>query len=91
MTDRWDQELIKVYARDIFDEEGAIKDRYKLAPGYEIPEIKLDLKPLDENEVNKFSMYYKDKIKNDFKSNNDPPEAFGQHVNAEISSQTADT
>jgi len=43
VTDSRDRRLLKVYADEIFDEEGALKDKYTFSIGYSIPEIKSDL------------------------------------------------
>lgn len=93
VTDQCDRDLLLVYAKECFNERVLTDDRYKLADyDYYVPDDDgFKLTPeLIKNLVRKDELaFYEIKI-NDF-SNIDPPSAFGQHDNAEISAQISDS
>jgi len=89
VTDDRDRRLLSVYALDFFNSNVVTEVKYKLSEGaqpYVIPDDSTYKAPQDI--ANYRTHFYKEHIKT-FPS--DKPEAFGQHVNAEISSQRSDT
>lgn len=93
ITDDRDRRLIKVYAKDIFNENLIMPDKWKppnteeLNYGYPADEI--NIKHPQPSEVFTPSFFY-DEILNKMESI-DQPSAFGQHINAEITSQILDS
>jgi dynein heavy chain len=82
-----------VYAKQYFNEKVITEDRYKLGePTYVVPEKEGWNPPQENKAMINYPMlmqFYLDKVK-DFEDV-DPPEAFGQHLNAQISSQITDS
>jgi len=93
VTDDWDRRLIIVYAEEIFNERLITEQRWK-PPGTE----ELSYQYINEEEVKGQqnvvgSPYDPQHFIEDITKNmevNDHPRAFGQHVNAEITSQILD-
>lgn len=95
VTDEWDRRLLNVYSNEMFNDRVITEKVFKLGDNslnYLIPdeqnikEAKLFDK-VDGQGAN--PLYYLTKIR-EF-PNTEKPEAFGQHINAEISSQITDT
>lgn len=93
VTDDWDRRLIIVYAEEIFNEKLVTEQRWK-PPGTDT----LNYQYINEEEmkgqagVNESPynpQYFVDDISKNME-NTDSPSAFGQHVNAEITSQIMD-
>ena len=90
VTDDWDRRLLNVYANDLFQDKVITEDNYKLgdpALPYIIPmEVvskDYNIKSIDkQGQVTPF--FYEQKVR-EFPTD-ERPEAFGQHINAEISS-----
>ena len=92
VTDDWDRRLLNVYANSFFNDACLTEEKFKLADAtlpYMIPDeiIPKDGKKVDPNGA--LPIFYETKIR-EFPGV-ERPEAFGQHINAEISSQIADT
>ena len=92
VTDDWDRRLILVYAEEIFNERLVTEQRWK-PPGTE----ELNYQYINEEEKGQSnvigSLYDPAHFMEDISKNmevNDSPKAFGQHVNAEITSQISD-
>lgn len=90
VTDDWDRRLINVYATEYFNDKVLFEEKHKLADPnqpYYIPE---ELSTKDKKNMEKYNnsevVYYYQKIAEIFPKF-EPPETFGQHINAEISSQ----
>ena len=94
VTDEWDRRLLNVYSNQFFNEKVLSEEKFKLADNnlpYVIPD-ETPSKDQPKGAIDKSGAkpsFYESKIK-EF-PNIDVPEAFGQHINAEISSQIADT
>jgi len=92
VTDDWDRRLLNVYANSFFNDACLTEEKFKLADAslpYMIPDeiIPKDGKKVDPNGA--LPIFFENKIR-EFPAV-ERPEAFGQHINAEISSQIADT
>lgn len=92
VTDEWDRRLLNVYASEFFNQKVVSEEKHRLGDPnineYIIPE---ELGPKEKNlEKEGEAKYYYKRINEEFPST-ERPEAFGQHINAEISSQIADT
>jgi dynein heavy chain, axonemal len=92
VTDDMDRRLLNVYANQYFNDKVISEEKYILsdpALPYVIPDEvpSKDQKQLDKSGAN--PAFYEAKIR-EFPQV-ERPEAFGQHINAEISSQIADT
>ena len=93
VTDDWDRRLIIVYAEEIFNERLITEQRWK-----PIGTDDLNYRYIDEEEIKGQqnvigSPYDPQYFMEDISKNmeiNDHPKAFGQHVNAEITSQIMD-
>ncbi len=90
VTDDWDRRLLNVYANEYFCDKIIFEDKHKLAgdasdPKYCIPDElqQKELKNLEK--IGSEPQYYANKIL-EFPPV-ERPEVFGQHINAEISSQ----
>ncbi len=94
VTDENDRDLLRVYTKEFFSDVIFAKDwrPVKLKDDvikYEYPQEQQALK--SEEDKRKFvPTEFLDHISNNFPSE-DPPEVFGQHLNAEINTQIADT
>lgn len=90
VTDDWDRRLLNVYANEFFNQKVLDEEKHKLADPalilYSIPEelTGKELKNLDKFDHNE-AKYYASKV-GEFPPI-EKPEVFGQHINAEISSQ----
>eukprot|EP01017_Pseudomicrothorax_dubius_P013221 TRINITY_DN1573_c0_g1_i8.p1 TRINITY_DN1573_c0_g1~~TRINITY_DN1573_c0_g1_i8.p1 ORF type:complete len:621 (+),score=147.25 TRINITY_DN1573_c0_g1_i8:113-1975(+) len=96
VTDEWDRRLLMVYANQFFNEKVLTDEKYFLTDDPTLPYFIPDdagWKPpqdmLNNKAVNLTQAFYEMKIKE--LPSIDTPAAFGQHINAEISSQIADT
>jgi dynein heavy chain len=95
VTDEWDRRLLMVYANSFFNEKILSEEKYLLTDDSALPYFIPDdvgWKPPSEiasnKAINLTQAFYELKIKE--LPPIDPPAAFGQHINAEISSQIAD-
>lgn len=89
VTDDRDRKLLGVYASEFFNAKVSEEVKYKLSDGvlpYVIPDSTNYKLPPD---VTNFSHFYIEYIRTF--PNTEKPEAFGQHVNAEIASQRSDS
>ncbi|CAK87804.1 unnamed protein product (macronuclear) [Paramecium tetraurelia] len=91
VTDKYDQRLLKVYANSFFQDKIIFEEKYKLVDNSQYYYIPEEFKPKESknDKISNHVLFYRSKVE-DF-----PPveraEVFGQHINAEISSQIADT
>lgn len=93
VTDDWDRRLIIVYAEEIFNEKLVLEQRWK-PPGTDTLNYQYineeELKGQQSiNESPYTPQYFMEDIVKNMESN-DSPSAFGQHINAEITSQIMD-
>lgn len=93
VTDDRDRRLIKVYAKDIFNEELVNAERWRPTGtddfNYVYPVDEAAIKNAEQAALYN-PVYFGEEIMGKMESN-DPPVAYGQHVNAEISSQVTDS
>lgn len=93
VTDDWDRRLIIVYAEEIFNDKLVVEQRWK-PPGTDT----LNYQYINEEELKGQAgindspytpQYFMEDINKSMETNDDPC-AFGQHINAEITSQIMD-
>lgn len=90
VTDDWDRRLLNVYATEFFSRNVLFEDKHKLGAleqPYVIPDelTSKEAKSLDKTFAGSEPLYYASKIR-EYPAV-ERPETFGQHINAEISSQ----
>ena len=94
MTDDRDIRLIDVYSNEIFSDELIAPERWRpgaeIDPKYQYPAAEETVKSATDQTMVFTPEYFLQTI-NDTFPNDDLPEAYGQHTNAEISSQTVDS
>ena len=93
VTDNWDRRLILVYAEEIFNERLITEQIWKPSGTEELNYQYINEEEKGQNYIIG-SLYDPQHFMEDIAKNmevNDSPKAFGQHVNAEITSQIADT
>ena len=99
VTDDWDRRLLITYSTECFSEKVLLDEKHKLVDfidfDYSIPDEFLAgwKQPLDKpkglTSLSAHAWFYETKIRE--YPDIDPPIAFGQHINAEISSQIQDS
>lgn len=89
VTDEWDRRLLNVYATEYFNQQVITEEKHRLgnpnSNEYIIPDEQLQKERAHETEAKHYSR------KIDEWPSTEKPDIFGQHINAEISSQIADT
>lgn len=94
MTDDRDIRLIDVYSNEIFGDELIAPERWRpgaeVDPKYQYPAAEETVKSATDQTMLFTPEYFLQMINDNF-PNDDLPEAYGQHANAEISSQTVDS
>lgn len=94
MTDDRDIRLIDVYAGEIFNDELILPEKWRpgadIDPKYQYPADEANIKSAQDQAGLFDPAYFLSEINNNF-PNEDMPEAYGQHTNAEINSQTIDS
>lgn len=94
VTDARDIRLIDVYTNDIFNEELILPERWRpgqeIDPKYQYTADEQNVKSAAEQAIIFTPDYFLQTINENF-PNEDLPEAYGQHTNAEINSQTIDS
>lgn len=94
MTDDRDIRLIDVYANEIFNDELIMPEKWRpgaeIDPKYQYPADEANIKSSQDQAALFTPDYFLAEIGNNF-PNEDMPEAYGQHTNAEINSQTIDS
>lgn len=92
VTDDLDRRLIKIYAKDIFEDELITAENWKPKGteeyNYHYPAIEVSGKQVDASMYDPQFFYGEILIRMD---DSDHPAAFGQHINAEITSQIMDS
>jgi len=99
VTDDWDRRLLNTYANEFFNDKVLTDEKFKLVDyvdfDYSIPDEFLAQwkQPVDRpkglTSVSSHAWFYETQIR--LYRDIDPPVAFGQHINAEISSQIQDS
>ena len=94
VTDDRDIRLIDVYANEIFNDDLVLPEKWRpgtdIDPKYQYPADEQNVKnPVDQAAV--FTPDYFLNTINELFPMDDLPEAYGQHTNAEINSQTIDS
>lgn len=94
VTDARDIRLIDVYALEIFNDELIAPERWRpgaeIDPKYQYPAQEETVKAASDQTLWFTPDYFLQTINDNF-PNEDLPEAYGQHTNAEINSQTIDS
>ena len=94
VTDDQDIRLIDVYSNEIFNEELIAPEKWRPGPEvdqrYMYPAEEGNVKSAQDQEAIFDPTYFMNTINETFPSD-DMPEAYGQHTNAEINSQTVDS
>lgn len=93
VTDDYDRRLIKVYAKEIFNQNVIQPEKWRPYGteelNYAYPADEMAIKHPTPSEIFTPAFFY-EQVANQLEDN-DPPLAFGQHINAEISSQIMDS
>jgi len=91
VTDDMDIRLLDVYAGEIFNDELVMPEKWRPAdPKYQYPADEANVKSSQDQALLFTPEHFIGEITNNF-PNDDLPEAYGQHTNAEINSQTIDS
>lgn len=94
VTDDRDIRLIDVYSNEIFQDELIAPEKWRpgmeIDPKYQYPADEQNVKSPQDQAMLFNPEYFLSEIQDKF-PNDDMPEAYGQHTNAEINSQTIDS
>ena len=89
VTDDWDRRLLNVYALEYFNQQVITEEKHRLGNPNSADYVIPDEQPPKERNHETEARYYSKKIQE--WGTTEKPDVFGQHINAEISSQIADT